>query len=151
MQVRGQFIVVKDNIIDDCLFGVDLQQSRNCIVRRNRISSKPVELGLRGDAIRLWYSFDNEVTENVVSDARDIVVWYSADNVISRNQGSRSRYSLHFMYSKRNLVEDNRFHDNTVGIFLMYSDGVVVRNNRITHAAGPTGICLLYTSDAADE
>jgi nitrous oxidase accessory protein len=78
VQVRGKFNVIKDNRIEDCLFGVDLQQSKNNIVRRNHISSKPVDLGVRGDAIRLWYSFNNQVTDNVVRDARDIVVWYSA-------------------------------------------------------------------------
>ncbi|NOQ78980.1 MAG: nitrous oxide reductase family maturation protein NosD, partial [Gammaproteobacteria bacterium] len=56
VQVRGNFNVIKDNIIDDCLFGIDLQQSENNIVKRNHISSKDEELGMRGDAIRLWYS-----------------------------------------------------------------------------------------------
>ena len=60
VQVRGRFNVISDNIIDNCLFGVDLQQSENNIVRRNEISSKPFELGTRGDAIRLWYSFENK-------------------------------------------------------------------------------------------
>jgi len=40
VQVRGNYNVIKDNIIDDCLFGVDLQESKNNIVRRNTISSK---------------------------------------------------------------------------------------------------------------
>ncbi len=149
VQVRGNFNVIKDNIIDDCLFGVDLQQSENNIVRRNRIRSKPFELGQRGDAVRLWYSFNNRITDNTVTDSRDMVVWYSADNVISGNTGSNSRYSLHFMYSRYNLVEDNRFFNNTVGIFVMYSDGVVLRRNHIAHAAGPTGVGIGFkeTSD----
>ena len=68
---------------------------------------------------------------------------------LSRNTASDSRYSLHFMYSRYNLVEDNQYYNNTVGIFLMYSDGVEVRNNHIAHAAGPTGvgIGLKETSD----
>lgn len=149
VQVRGKFNVIKDNKIDNCLFGVDLQQSENNIVRRNQISSKPFELGQRGDAIRLWYSFNNKVTDNRISDARDTVVWYSANNTISRNQASNSRYSLHFMYSRYNLVEDNTYLNNAVGIFLMYSDGVVVRNNHIAHATGPTGVGIGFkeTSD----
>ena len=69
-----------------------------------------------------------------------MVVWYSADNTIARNKGSNSRYSLHFMYSRYNLVEDNEYYNNTVGIFLMYSDGVSVKRNKIRHAAGPTGV-----------
>jgi len=44
------------------------------------------------------------------------------------------------MYSQTNLVEDNYYEDNSVGIFLMYSDGVVVRDNTIARATGPTGI-----------
>ena len=140
VQVRGNFNVISDNIIDDCLFGVDLQQSESNIVRRNTISSKPFELGTRGDAIRLWYSFENKVIGNTIHDSRDTVVWYSANNTISGNTTSDSRYSLHFMYSRFNLVEDNNYYNNTVGIFLMYSDGVVIRNNTIAHASGPTGV-----------
>jgi nitrous oxidase accessory protein len=153
VQVRGRFNVVKDNIIDNCLFGIDLQQSDHNVVRRNRISSRPLELGQRGDAIRLWYSFHNKITDNEISNARDTVVWYSANNTIARNTASHSRYSLHFMYSRYNLVEDNHYYNNAVGIFLMYSDGVVIRNNHIAHAAGPTGVGIGFkeTSDLVVE
>jgi len=140
VQVRGNFNVIKDNVIDDCLFGIDMQQSENNIVRRNRISSKPMDLGVRGDSVRLWYSFNNKVTDNVVTGSRDMVVWYSKDNLIARNTASGGRYALHFMYSKANIVEDNRYTDNSVGIFLMYSDDVVVRNNTVTRAVGATGL-----------
>jgi len=153
VQVRGNFNVISDNVIDNSLFGVDLQQSENNIVRRNRISSKPFELGTRGDAIRLWYSFNNKVTDNIISDSRDTVVWYSANNTIARNTSYDSRYSLHFMYSRYNLVEGNRYYNNTVGVFLMYSDGVVLRNNYIAHASGSTGVGIGFkeTSDVTVE
>ena len=149
VQIRGNFNVVKDNHIDNCLFGIDMQQSENNIVRRNRISSKPVKLGIRGDAIRLWYSFNNRVEENEVVNSRDIVVWYSRDNVIRRNKASGGRYSLHFMYSQYNLVEENEFRGNSVGIFLMYSDSVIVRRNHISHAVGAAGVGIGFkeTSD----
>lgn len=140
VQVRGNFNVVKDNVIEDCLFGIDLQQAEHNILRRNTISSKDRPLGQRGDAVRMWYSFHNKVTDNEIYDSRDMVVWYSANNQILRNTSRDSRYSLHFMYSRYNLVEQNRYLNNTVGIFLMYSDGVVIRGNHIAHAAGPTGV-----------
>lgn len=153
IQVRGNFNVIKDNIIDHCLFGVDLQQSNNNIVRRNHISSFDIDLGQRGDAIRLWYSFNNKIEKNVITNARDTVIWYSADNIIRGNRGADSRYSLHFMYSRYNLVENNHFYNNAVGIFLMYSDGIIVRNNYIAHAAGPTGVGIGFkeTSDLTIE
>lgn len=149
IQVRGNFNVIKDNVIDNCLFGVDLQQSEHNIVRRNRISSKPVHLGVRGDSVRLWYSFHNKITDNIIRDSRDMVVWYSADNVIARNDSRNGRYSLHFMYSRFNEVDSNHYENNSVGIFLMYSDSVVVKNNYIAYANGPTGMGIGFkeTSD----
>ena len=153
IQVRGNFNVIKDNVIDNCLFGIDLQQSENNIVRRNEISSKPFELGLRGDAIRLWYSFNNKVIDNFIHDSRDTVIWYSKDNLIARNRSTRGRYALHFMYAQYNQIEDNEYWENSVGIFLMYSDGVVLRNNKVSRAIGPTGvgIGLKETSDTVME
>ena len=149
VQVRGNFNVIKDNVIDNCLFGIDLQQSENNIVRRNKISSKPFDLGLRGDAIRLWYSFNNTISDNEINNTRDMVVWYSKDNIIKNNKSSNGRYGLHFMYSQFNKVIGNEYHHNSVGIFLMYSDGVVIKNNTITHATGASGVGIGFkeTSD----
>ncbi|MDH5484953.1 MAG: nitrous oxide reductase family maturation protein NosD [Gammaproteobacteria bacterium] len=140
IQVRGNFNVIKDNIIEDCLFGIDLQQSEYNVVRRNEISSKPVDLGLRGDAVRLWYSFGNKITENYIHDSRDTVVWYSKDNTIANNRSTRGRYALHFMYAQFNKVTDNEYWNNSVGVFLMYSDSVVLTGNKISHANGTTGV-----------
>lgn len=149
VQVRGNFNVIKDNVIDDCLFGIDLQQSENNIVKRNHISSKDEELGMRGDAIRLWYSFDNKIIGNTITNTRDMVVWYSKNNVIKDNTTVGGRYGLHFMYSQFNLVENNSYKNNSVGIFLMYSDGVKILNNTISHATGAAGVGIGFkeTSD----
>ena len=153
VQVRGRYNIIRDNRIEDCLFGIDMQQSDNNIVRRNFIRSKPLPLGQRGDGIRLWYSFHNKIEDNVLDHVRDMVVWYSANNEIRNNRSSHSRYSLHFMYSRYNLVEGNHYTHNAVGIFLMYSDSVVVRNNTIAHSVGPTGIGIGFkeTSDLTIE
>lgn len=149
IQVRGDFNVIKGNTIDNSLFGIDLQHSKNNIVRENHITSKPLELGMRGDAIRLWYSFNNQITDNVIRDSRDTVVWYSRDNLIARNDARGGRYSLHFMYAQYNEVIDNHYENNSVGIFVMYSDGVHLKNNYIAHATGATGMGIGFkeTSD----
>lgn len=149
VQVRGNFNVIKDNVIDDCLFGIDLQQSENNIVKRNHISSKDEELGMRGDAIRLWYSFNNKIIANTITNTRDMVVWYSKNNIIKDNTTVGGRYGLHFMYSQYNLVQNNKYKNNSVGIFLMYSDGVKLINNTISHATGAAGVGIGFkeTSD----
>ena len=141
VRIEGDYNVVKDVVVEECLFGIDVQQSDNNIVRRNKITSKADSgLGVKGDAIRLWYSRFNKIEDNEIFDSRDIVVWYSAENTIARNKIRNGRYGIHFMYSKFNLVVDNEILKNSVGIFLMYSDDVVVRGNRIFRALGPTGV-----------
>ena len=136
----GSANVIENNSIEDCLFGIDIAKSNENVVRGNRIHSKSRNTALRGDAVRLWYSFRNQILENEISDTRDVVVWYSADNVISRNRVERGRYALHTMYANKNIVEDNEFLENMTGIFLMYSDGVEIRRNRILGAQGATGV-----------
>jgi len=149
VQVRGNFNVIKDNIIDDCLFGIDLQQSENNIVKRNTISSKDENLGMRGDAIRLWYSFENKITHNIINNTRDMVVWYSKNNVIKHNITHGGRYGLHFMYSQYNDVQYNEYYNTSVGIFLMYSDGVIIKHNTISHATGAAGVGIGFKETSA--
>jgi nitrous oxidase accessory protein len=149
VQIRGNYNIVRDNRMMNTLFGVDLSQSNNNIIEGNNVHSKELEMGVRGDGVRLWYSNDNRVTNNYLCNCRDFVVWYSENNTLSNNEVCHSRYGMHFMYSKYNLVEDNYFHHISVGIFLMYSDGVVVRNNTISHGLGPTSIGIGF-KEASD-
>jgi nitrous oxidase accessory protein len=142
LDVRGNRNLIEDMTIDNCLFGIDLKQSNDNVVRSNHISSKPYDLGVRGDALRLWYSYRNRIEKNQVADARDMVAWYSSNNVFSGNIGRRSRYSLHFMFANDNEVIDNRFYDNTVGIYLMYTERTNLRNNIVSHANGAAGMAV---------
>ena len=148
LEIRGHRNVAENLVIDNCLFGIDLRQSNENTIRNNRITSKPFELGLRGDGLRLWYSMKNRVEGNSLIDSRDFVVWYSDGNIIRNNLGRRSRYSMHFMFAQSNLVEGNRYYDNAVGIYVMYTDGVTIRNNVISHANGATGMGIGFTESS---
>ena len=61
------------------------------------------------------------------------------------------RYEVALGIVRRGLgIDPTNFEAHTtVGIFLIYSDGVMVRNNRIRHASGPTGVGIGFkeTSD----
>ncbi len=105
LNVRGHRNTIEDLVIDDCLFGIDLKQANDNVVRNNRVRSKPFDLGVRGDGIRLWYSMRNRIEGNEVVDSRDMVVWYSNGNKFINNVGKRSRYSIHFMFANDNEVE----------------------------------------------
>lgn len=142
IQVRGNNNVLKDNVIEDCLFGIDMEQSNGNVVRRNHITSKKLELGMRGDSLKLWYSNNNIVEENEVHDSRDFVLWYSKNNQVRRNISTGGRYGLHFMFAADNVIENNKFFDNSVGLSLMYNEGDVIRNNYIAKSTGATGTCI---------
>ncbi len=142
LDVRGHRNVVENIVIDNCLFGIDLKQSNDNVLRGNQVASKPLAIGVRGDGLRLWYSHRNLVENNRIFDSRDMVAWYSNDNIFRSNEGRRSRYSIHFMFAHHNLVENNRFYDNAVGVYFMYTEGGTLRGNLISHATGATGMAI---------
>ncbi|MCH9812983.1 MAG: nitrous oxide reductase family maturation protein NosD [Epsilonproteobacteria bacterium] len=134
------YVEILDCDIDDCLFGIDMQNVTNSKIIGNKIKSKDFDLGLRGDGLRLWYSNDNLVKKNHLRHSRDMVVWYSHGNMIEENFGEYSRYSLHFMYTGANTVRNNTYEHNSVGIFFMYSRDTVAYGNVIKNSLGATGM-----------
>ncbi|MCK5110518.1 MAG: nitrous oxide reductase family maturation protein NosD [Arcobacteraceae bacterium] len=133
---------ISDCVIEDCLFGIDLQMVSNSIISNNKITSKDLDLGLRGDGLRLWYSNDNIVKKNSLIKSRDMVIWYSHGNTIEENYGEYCRYSLHFMYAGKNYVRNNRYKFNSVGIFFMYSKDTIATGNIIKSSLGATGMAM---------
>ena len=105
----------------------------------NAITSKELEVQRRGDPIRLWYSTDVLVEDNVVDKGRDVVLWYSERLELRNNTITNGRYGLHFMYCDDAMIEGNRLLDNSVGTFLMYSRRLNLRNNTIANNRGPSG------------
>ena len=126
--------------IVDCLFGIDMSEVTRSEIVDNYIESKPFDLGIRGDGIRLWYSNDNHLSGNHLYKSRDFVVWYSHGNLIEKNLGEYGRYSLHFMYTGKNYVKDNVYKHNSVGIFFMYSQDTIATGNLIQNSLGTTGL-----------
>ncbi|NPA59407.1 MAG: nitrous oxide reductase family maturation protein NosD [Epsilonproteobacteria bacterium] len=139
---KGKQCEISNCVIDDCLFGIDLQMINNSIISNNKITSKDVDLGLRGDGLRLWYSNDNIIKKNHLYKSRDMVVWYSHGNTIQENKGEWGRYSLHFMYAGKNIVKNNTYLFNSVGIFFMYSQDTIATGNIIKSSLGATGMGL---------
>ncbi|MDX9814277.1 MAG: nitrous oxide reductase family maturation protein NosD [Sulfurimonas sp.] len=131
---------VSDCTIEDSLFGIDLEMVNNSIISNNTISSKDFDLGLRGDGIRLWYSHNNIIKANRLTKSRDMVIWYSHSNEIVENYSEFCRYSLHFMYAGRNIVKNNHYRQNSVGIFFMYSKDTEATGNIIESSLGTTGM-----------
>ncbi|OHC73162.1 MAG: copper ABC transporter substrate-binding protein [Rhodocyclales bacterium RIFCSPLOWO2_02_FULL_63_24] len=151
--LEGDDHLVEDNEIDDVLFGIHLKRVNRSRVSANRVSGKPLALGLRGDAIRLWYSQHNVIEGNRFAQARDLTFANSADNRIVGNQFSDGRYGMHVIFSPRLLVENNRLSDTGTGIIVLYSPDLVLRGNRVAHALtdGGGGIVFKESNDALVE
>ena len=126
--------------IKDSLFGIDITMTSNSIFSNNYITSKDLELGVRGDGLRLWYSNDNIVSNNKLVKSRDMVVWYSHGNTIENNYGEQNRYSLHFMHAGKNIVKNNTYKLNSVGIFFMYTKDTIATGNTVQSSLGATGM-----------
>jgi nitrous oxidase accessory protein len=131
--------VVEDNVLEDVLFGIYLRGAEDGVVRGNTISGKDLPIQRRGDAIRIWQSHRALIEGNTVRESRDVVMWFSEDVVLRRNHVSRGRYGLHFMYTDRNVMEENVLEGNSVGAFLMYSRGLSLRRNVFARNRGPSG------------
>ncbi len=137
---NGKQCEISNCIIDDSLFGIDMQMISNSIITNNTITSKDIDLGLRGDGLRLWYSNDNIIRKNKLIKSRDMVIWYSHGNLIEENYGEHCRYSLHFMYAGKNIVKNNHYKFNSVGIFFMYSKDTIATGNSVQSSLGATGM-----------
>ncbi len=141
--IEANHVKIRNNLIEESLFGVDLFKSNYCVVEHNTISSLlSKSLALKGDAIRLWYSTNCSIRNNYWHNVRDMVVWYSSDNTFEFNKGVGNRYSIHFMYAHNNRIHKNSFFNNSVGVFLMYSEKTILTENLIQGSVGSTGMCL---------
>ncbi len=132
-------ITIRNNKFEDVLFGIFLRSSPGSIVTNNTIGSKDLNLGRRGDGIRLWEAPDSIIEGNTVSEGRDTVLWFSNGVQVRNNQVSDGRYGLHFMYSDGAIVEGNRLSGNSVGMFLMYSRDLLLKDNVMIGNYGPSG------------
>lgn len=134
--------VLEDLVLEDVLFGLNLKQAHGAVVRRVRISGKPLPLNRRGDAVRLWYSHRVVLTDVHVDKMRDVPLWFADDSLVHRLQVRRSRYGVHYMYAHRTPLLDSTFEDNAVGAYIMYSTGVRVEGNRFLHHRDVPGVGL---------
>ncbi|VAW42853.1 Nitrous oxide reductase maturation protein NosD [hydrothermal vent metagenome] len=131
--------LIENNRLEEILFGIYLRHAHNGILRNNVISSKDLDVPRRGDAIRVWYSNDVTIEDNVITRGRDVVLWYSERLTVRNNEVSNGRYGLHFMYGDDAIIENNRLLNNSVGIYMMYSRRLQLLNNTIAGNRGPSG------------
>ncbi len=136
---EAENLVIKNNRLEETLFGIYLREAHGSLIQGNNIQSKDLELARRGDPIRVWFSNDVQIAGNVVEKGRDVVLWYSERLTVRDNQIYGGRYGLHFMYCDDAVITNNLLSHNSVGTFMMYSRRLQLLHNTIAYNHGPSG------------
>ncbi len=138
--VEAERVHVVGNRIINALFGVNAATAHDLVIAGNYIEGQPgVDVGLRGDAIKVWYSHRTEIYDNHVVRSRDLLVWYSNEVKVHDNLVEDGRYGFHFMNSDDGYADHNMLVDNSVGIYIMYGKRFGIHDNLLQGSRGPSG------------
>jgi nitrous oxidase accessory protein len=100
--------------------------------------------GEQGSGIHLWNTQRFRIVNNTIRDARDgFYIQASHDGYVGHNAVTDVRYGLHYMFSDRNVFEDNVFERSAAGAAIMYSKSLTFRRNRFLHNRGFASVGLL--------
>ncbi len=129
--------------IQDTLYGIDMGMVTHSTIENNYITSKDLEISLRGNALKLFYSSHNTIRNNEIYNSRDIIFQYSHNNLFTQNHIEKSRFGLHFLKSNNNTIDNNHFTFNSVGLIFGGAKNTKVENNIIKSSIGRAGIGVL--------
>lgn len=135
--------VISNCTIKNTLYGIEMAMVNNSVIENNKISSKNVDISLKGDALKLYYSNNNKIRNNEIYNSRDTTFAYSHKNIFSQNHIERSRFALHIKKSNTNIIEDNHIIANSVGLIFAGAKKTTVQSNIITNSNGKAGIAVL--------
>lgn len=133
IEVLARNIEVKNNLLEDVLFGIYLRKANNSKITDNLIVGKPLPKPRRGDLIRVWYSDSVVIKNNILKQGRDVVLWFSNGLKIEYNSVSDGRYGIHFMYCDDAYITGNILTRNSVGAYLMFSRRLKFNNNFVAY------------------
>jgi nitrous oxidase accessory protein len=150
--VDAQFLLLEDNIIEGAFFGIHLANTRNGLVRNNRIIGIPHGEQTSGNGIHLWKCEGMLVSGNDVQGHRDGIYFeFVTHSIIEKNVSHNNiRYGLHFMFSNNDTYVQNSFHGNGAGVAVMYSNHVLMLRNGFRNNWGGNayGLLLKEISDS---
>ena len=126
--------------ITNTLYGIDMKMVEDSIIEKNYISSKDLDISLRGDGLKIWYSHNNLIKENTIEKVRDVTLTYSNNNRLENNTFLSNRFATHISLSKDNNIEKNIYRYNSVAMMLMGVKETKVIANSIKSSKGAAGI-----------
>lgn len=120
---RVQNFTIQNLLIIDPFFGIFLEKSNHGVIQNNRIVGEAISEFNSGNGIHIWYSHNNIIRGNTVTQMRDGIYFEFSDSCTINNNISENniRYGLHFMFCNDNVVMKNSFIANGAGVAIMFS------------------------------
>ncbi len=148
IHISGRFAHVARCRVTRSLFGVYLYAADDAWIDQTSVEGILGKTpGEQGSGIHSWNTRRFRLTDNVIRYSRDgFYLQASSDGFILRNRVSDVRYGLHYMFSDRNVFEDNVFERGAAGAALMYSKDLTFRRNSFIHNRGFASVGLLLKS-----
>ncbi len=141
--------LVIDNRLIGNLIGVNLQGSKNSLIKNNVIEGRQDHrMNDRGNGVYLWNSPGSRIIGNDIRWGRDgIFANVSNDNQFSDNRFRDLRFAVHYMYVHNSVVSNNISLGNHLGYAIMNSNNVRVEGN-LSRGDRNHGIMMNYTNDS---
>lgn len=138
-------VSIQKCVIEDSLYGIFMDNVSDSFVLDNKISSNSQDMGLRGDALRLWFSHNNMIEGNSFLKSRDIVFMRSNNNTLKNNNIQECRYAIYTEHSKDITIEGNTIKESAVSILLEGSHDINITKNSIVGRYGTqTNLGILF-------
>lgn len=144
--------IVRDNWIEDNLYGVDIHGARDALVESNTIIGGDNRLmSRRGNGVYVWNAPGATVSGNTIFRGRDgIFVNTSRKNTFNGNRFEDLRFAIHYMNANDSDVSRNISIGNHLGYAIMFSKRVTMRDN-VSLDDRDHGIMLNYANNAVIE
>lgn len=144
--------VVRENLFEGNLYGVDIHGARDARVEGNRIVGRQDRLvNRRGNGIYVWNAPGAAVIGNHVTFGRDgIFVNSSRRNIFRGNRFEQLRFAIHYMYANDSEVSGNVSVGNHLGYAIMFSSRVRITGN-LSVGDRDHGIMLNYANSSVLE
>jgi nitrous oxidase accessory protein len=144
--------VIEHNRIEHAMFGIYLARVSGCRIVGNELRAAGTTEAASGNGIHLWNADHVTIAGNRVRGHRDGIYFEFVRDADVRDNVSEGnlRYGLHFMYSDDCRYGRNVFRRNGAGVAVMYTRRVVMEGNRFEHNWGSAayGLLLKEISDA---
>lgn len=144
--------IVRNNRLEDNLYGVDIHGARDALVEGNTIiGGDDRQMNRRGNGVYVWNAPGATVTGNTIRRGRDgIFVNTSRKNSFTNNRFEELRFAIHYMNADDSDVSGNISIGNHLGYAIMFSKRVTMRDN-ISLDDRDHGIMLNYANNAVIE